>query len=68
MKGILEINLKISFNNAIKKAGIKPLRFHDLRHTVATRLLENGASITDTANILGHYKLKTTMRYVCKLP
>jgi len=57
-------SLKKSFSNAIKKAGIKKLRFHDLRHTVATRLLENGASITDTANILGHYNLKTTMRYV----
>ena len=39
------------------------LRFHDLRHTAATRMVESGASIVAVSRILGHADLKTTMRY-----
>ena len=43
---------KTAWKTALKKAGIKGFRFHDLRHTWTTRMLENGVSI-DTVTFLG---------------
>jgi integrase len=37
---------------------------HDLRHTAATRMIEGGLSIAETARILGHSSITTTYRYV----
>ncbi len=48
-------NLRRSFNLAIKDAGIEKLRFHDLRHTFATRLIQNGVDIY-TVQKLGRWK------------
>lgn len=56
-------SLKQAFGGACKRANIKGLRFHDLRHTAATRMIEAGASIVAVSRILGHADLKTTMRY-----
>lgn len=56
-------SLKQSFAGACKRANISGLRFHDLRHTAATRMIESGASIVAVSRILGHADLKTTMRY-----
>jgi len=56
-------SLKQIFSRACKLANISGLRFHDLRHTSATRMIENGANIVAVSRILGHADLKTTMRY-----
>jgi len=56
-------SLKQAFTGACRRAKIKGLRFHDLRHTAATRMIESGASIVAVSRILGHADLKTTMRY-----
>jgi len=56
-------SLKGAFERLCKKAGITGLRFHDLRHTAATRMVETGANIVAVNRILGHADLKTTMRY-----
>ena len=56
-------SLKQSFTGVYRRAKIKGLRFHDLRHTAATRMIESGASIVAVSKILGHADLKTTMRY-----
>jgi integrase len=58
-----EDSLKKAFSGALRRAGVAELRFHDLRHTAATRMIENGASIVAVSKILGHADLKTTMRY-----
>jgi integrase len=58
-----EDSLKKAFNGALRRAGIAELRFHDLRHTAATRMIEHGASVVAVSKILGHADLKTTMRY-----
>jgi integrase len=58
-----EDSLNQAFNGALRRAGIKGFRFHDLRHTAATRMIEYGASIVAVSRILGHADLKTTMRY-----
>ena len=39
-------------------------RFHDLKHTVGTRLAEKGVPIPVIKEVLDHSDIKTTMRYV----
>lgn len=56
-------SLNGAFERLCRKAGIEGLRFHDLRHTSATRMIEAGASIVAVSRILGHSDIKTTMRY-----
>ncbi|MFQ6070019.1 MAG: tyrosine-type recombinase/integrase [Candidatus Aminicenantales bacterium] len=53
-----------SFVMACNRAGIKGLRFHDLRHTVGSRLISKGADPVSVKNILGHANLKTTEIYL----
>lgn len=57
-----------SFNAVLKKANINNFRFHDLRHTVATRLVEKGVPLPVVQEILGHSKIETTMRYTHTIP
>lgn len=56
-------DVKKSFKSACREAGIENLRFHDLRHTFATRLVESGVDIVTVAELLGHSSLRMTMRY-----
>lgn len=55
--------LKRAFTTARRKAEIQDFRFHDLRHTAATRMAENGANIVAVKEILGHADIRTTMKY-----
>lgn len=48
---------------AIKRAGLLDVTVHTFRHTHATRLIQNGLSIYEVKNVLGHTDIKTTMRY-----
>lgn len=57
-------NVKNSFTRVREKAGLDDLRFHDLRHTHATRLDDLGFSMAKIAGQLGHTQLQTTLRYV----
>jgi integrase/recombinase XerD len=53
------------FHAARIKAGIKKdLSFHSLRHRFATHLLEKGIDIRYIKDILGHFSIKTTTRYL----
>lgn len=64
--GVSEI--KRAFHTACRLAGITDLRFHDLRHTAATRLIAQGMPIEEVALVLGHAQISTTFRYTNRTP
>ncbi len=61
-------NLGRAFRPAVKAAGIEDFRFHDLRHTFATRLVQAGVDIYKVQRLLGHKSLAMTQRYAHHYP
>ncbi|HEX7998662.1 MAG TPA: site-specific integrase [Pyrinomonadaceae bacterium] len=57
------VDIKKKFNEACATAEIDDFRFHDLRHTAATRLADAGVNVIVIAEILGHGDIRTTKRY-----
>ncbi len=55
--------LKTAFQGAVRRAGIRNFRFHDLRHTAASQMVIRGASLKDVQEILGHKSMTMTLRY-----
>jgi len=56
-------DVKTAFHAACEKAGIDDLRFHDLRHTFGTRLVEAGVDIVTVQKLMGHSRIEMTLRY-----
>ena len=57
------VNLRQPWEKALKQAGIEDFRFHDLRHSAASYLAMNGASLNEIAAVLGHRTLAMVQRY-----
>jgi len=58
---------KKGFAKAVRLAKIPHIRFHDLRHTFATRLVRAGVDLVTVQYLLGHSKITTTSRYAHSL-
>lgn len=54
---------KSAWQRALKESKVRDLRFHDLRHTAASYLVQSGANLADVAEVLGHKTLAVTRRY-----
>ena len=67
-KKINKHNLRLSFYRVMKKAEITDFRFHDLRHTFATRLAQAGVDLYKISKLLGHKNIRTTQRYAHHCP
>ena len=61
-------DIKREFKQIIDLAEIKNFTFHDLRHTAATRMVENNVDLVVVQEILGHEHIQTTMRYAHPVP
>ncbi len=49
---------------ALKQAGIREFRFHDLRHTAGTQMARSKINMFVIADVLGHKSIQTTKRYI----
>jgi integrase len=56
-------NLESAWRTARDKAGLEDFRFHDLRHTFASRMAMNGKTTREIADALGHKTLEMVKRY-----
>lgn len=56
-------SLRTAWIHARQRADIPDFRFHDLRHSAASYLAMNGASLMDIAAVLGHKTLSMVKRY-----
>ena len=59
--------LRRRYKDALKRGALRPLRFHDLRHTFGTRMIAK-ADIRRVQEWMGHADIQTTMRYLHYAP
>jgi integrase len=61
-------DVRTSFENACRRAGIEQFRFHDLRHTAASHMAMAGVPLRTIGEILGHKTAAMTERYAHLTP
>jgi integrase len=66
--GLKLTTFRHAWEGACKQERISGLRFHDLRHTFATRLRAKGVHEMDIMTLLGHTTLQMTSRYTHATP
>jgi len=60
--------LRKTLERFCKKAGLRTIGWHKLRHTFASQLVGSGVSLKATQELLGHSDLRMTMRYAHLAP
>ena len=60
--------LRKRFKTAAARAGLRPVRFHDLRHTFGTRMAAAGAPLRAVQEWMGHSDYRTTSLYADYAP
>lgn len=56
-------NIRKTFRKALADAGLRMIRIHDLRHTHASLLVQQGVPLVQVQALLNHASPQTTMRY-----
>jgi integrase len=57
-------SLRRRYKATAKRAGLRPLRFHDLRHACGSNLAAAGFSIVEIQQYMGHADIETTSIYL----
>jgi len=55
---------RTAWRAALKRAGIRDFRWHDLRHTAGSRMVARGADISVVQEVMNHSSITVTRRYV----
>jgi integrase len=55
-------------HGALKRAGLRRITFHSLRHSFASQLVSAGRSLKEVQELLGHESIQVTMRYAHLAP
>jgi integrase len=55
------------FHPALKRAGIRRIRFHDLRHTFASLMISNGEDVVRVSRLMGHANASFTFNTYCHM-
>lgn len=62
------VSVRQGFEAAVRRAGIENFRIHDLRHTCASWMVQEGAPLGDVRDFLGHSTVTVTERYAHHSP
>lgn len=57
-----------AFESAVSRAGLKGFRFHDLRHSAASFMVQAGIPLNTVREVLGHKSITMTLRYAHLAP
>jgi integrase len=60
--------IESAWKGALRRSGIAPCRFHDLRHAFASHLVASGADLVTVKELLGHQDIRMTMIYAHTAP
>ncbi|MGI8902591.1 MAG: tyrosine-type recombinase/integrase [Solirubrobacteraceae bacterium] len=60
--------LRRRYKRARDAAGLRALRWHDLRHTFGSLLVAGGVDLVSVKDAMGHSQLTTTSRYLHARP
>ena len=61
-------HFRTAWENAVARAKLADFHFHDLRHTYASWLVQNGATLQEVKDLLGHATLTMVLRYAHLAP
>lgn len=61
--GVKSMTGTLGFSDAVKRAGLEPFVFHQLRHTFITHFIQAGNSLALAGDIVGHTSASMTSRY-----
>lgn len=67
-RGAAMTDVSTAFQKARKRAGLEDVRFHDLRHTFASRLVQQGISLYEVMHLTGHKSFQMVQRYAHLAP
>ena len=66
--GERNISIQSSWEAVVQEAGLEDFRFHDLRHTCGSWLVQSGVPLADVKEVLGHSTIRMTERYAHNAP